>query len=104
MIKLYIDDERTPKTKGNWVIVRSYNEAVKYVEENGIPEYCSFDHDLGEEHTGYDFAKWLVEQDLDGKHLIPENFTFNAHSANGPGAANINGLLNSYLTAKVNDK
>lgn len=99
---LYLDDERTPKTDRNWVIARAFDEALLYVEQNGIPEYISFDHDLGEEKTGYDFAKWIVEQDLDGTYCIPANFAFNVHSANGPGAANIRGLLDSYLVAKAN--
>jgi hypothetical protein len=50
MKKLYLDDIRTPKTKG-WDIVRSYDEFVKWIEENGLPDKLSFDHDLGEEGT-----------------------------------------------------
>jgi hypothetical protein len=99
MTKLYIDDIRNP-IDTDFVIVRSYNEAIHWIRLNGCPEYISFDHDLGaaDERTGYDIAKWLVERDLDapGK-IIPTNFKFNVHSANPVGAANIAGLLNNYL-------
>lgn len=97
MRHLYLDDERTPKTDQDWIIVRSFAEAVAYVAENGIPEYISFDHDLGLEESGYDFAKWLVEQELDGHHMFPDEFEYNVHSANPIGAANIVGILDSYL-------
>lgn len=100
MYKLYIDDERTPKTDRNWVIARSYEDAILYMELHGIPEYCSFDHDLGTHKTGMDIANWIVEQDLDGKLSIPDSFQFNVHSANIVGAKNIRGLLLSYLYFK----
>ncbi|GAB3824380.1 cyclic-phosphate processing receiver domain-containing protein [Hymenobacter jeollabukensis] len=40
-------------------------------------------------YSGYDCAKWLVEQEL----LVER---FNVHSANPVGAANIRGLLENY--------
>ena len=44
------------------------------------------------EKTGYDCAKWLVEQWLDGKPLV-DVYT---HSANAIGSANIMGYINNY--------
>lgn len=55
---LYLDDFRDPRDSGyylnnpiyetlEWVVVRNYDEFVKCVEENGVPEVISFDHDLG---------------------------------------------------------
>lgn len=94
---LYIDDERYLKTLHPWVIVRSYAEAINYFNNHGIPEYISFDHDLGNGPSGYDIAKWLVNADLDGTHKIPDNFQFNVHSANPIGVINITECLRSYL-------
>ncbi|MDD3060764.1 MAG: hypothetical protein PHW94_07500, partial [Sulfurimonas sp.] len=100
---LYLDDIRTPKTHFS-KIVRSYEEAVSYTLENGVVEYISFDHDLGVDEqgeiakSGYDFAKWLVESALDGELCFPENFTFNVHSANPVGKANIEHLLRNYIS------
>lgn len=34
-----------------WIIVRSYDEFVKIIEEHGLPNVVSFDHDLHEEHV-----------------------------------------------------
>lgn len=99
-ISLYLDDERIPKTDRHWKIVRSYDEAVSYVIAYGLPTHVSFDHDLGLGKSGYDFAKWIVEYDLDHPGTIPDGFSFNVHSANPVGAANISGLITSYLRSK----
>jgi hypothetical protein len=64
-----------------------------------FPEHISFDHDLGDGvPTGFDFVKWLVESHLDGRYLFPDNFSYAVHSANPPGAANIKGTLDSFLS------
>jgi len=115
MIRIYLDDIRTPVDK-DWVVVRSYEEFVDKVNEVGLEniESISLDHDLGisamrewhtnvynnytldynniEEKTGYDAAKWLVEQWMDGKPIC-NVFT---HSANAIGSANILGYINNY--------
>jgi hypothetical protein len=115
MTRIYLDDIRTPFDK-DWVVVRSYDEFVDKVNEIGLEniETISLDHDLGisamrewhtnvynnytldynniEEKTGYDAAKWLVEQWMDGKPIC-NVFT---HSANAIGSANIMGYINNY--------
>jgi hypothetical protein len=115
MTRIYLDDIRTPVDK-DWVVVRSYEEFVDKVNEVGLEniESISLDHDLGisamrewhtnvynnytldynniEEKTGYDAAKWLVEQWMDGKPIC-NVFT---HSANAIGAGNITGYINNY--------
>lgn len=104
-MKLYLDDLRTPVDE-SFVIVRSFDEAVRFVRLNGVPEFISFDHDLGADKngwplpTGYDFAKWLVNSDLDRAIRIPQNFSFKVHSQNPVGAKNIEALLNNYLAHK----
>ncbi|MDZ7817261.1 MAG: cyclic-phosphate processing receiver domain-containing protein [Aliarcobacter sp.] len=102
-MKLYLDDIRTPKNN-DFIIVRSFQEAVKFVQQNGIPNYISFDHDLGCDEfnnnypSGYDFAKWLIEMNLDNVYKFPKDFKFNVHSANPIGKANIEGILNNYFS------
>lgn len=93
--KLYLDDIRTPRGSG-WLVVRSFEEFVATIERLGVPAEISFDHDLGwdearncERKSGYDCAKWLVEQELLVEH-------FNVHSANPVGAENIRALLGNY--------
>lgn len=97
MYKMYLDDIREPAKK-DYVIIRTAEEAITYIQKYGMPVYISFDHDLGENiMTGYDFAKWLVEQSLDGNIVFPKKFSFNVHSANPVGAENIEKILENYL-------
>lgn len=81
MRKLFLDDTLQPPDI-TWDVVRSYDDFVYYIETHGVPDVISFDHDLAFEHypfaednpeakkipydrytekTGYDCAKWLVE-------------------------------------------
>lgn len=102
MIKLYLDDIRSPCYDG-FVVVRSVKEAINFVLENGMPDFISFDHDLGCSYdgqiypSGYDFAKWLVEADISGAVDISDDFSFAVHSQNPVGAKNIEALLSGYL-------
>ena len=119
---IYLDDVRTPLPNPSthdvpeWIVVRSYDEFVSKVEELGLEtiKLVSLDHDLGDtamneyfnnvspnykldydnihEKTGYDCAKWLVEQWMDGKPVV----TVITHSANAIGSANIMGYINNY--------
>ena len=93
---LYLDDERSPKTDREWVIVRSYDAFVAIIEERGLPSHMSLDHDLGEDSkSGFKCAKWLVERCLDeGWDLTPVDI--NVHSANTVGRENIRGLLEGF--------
>ena len=103
---LWLDDERDPKVwvkdivskdilkqhlKVEWV--KNYREFTTWIKKNGLPAVICFDHDLGEQQSGFDCAKYLVEYCLDNKALLPKWFI---QSANPPGRANINGLLNGF--------
>lgn len=89
--KLFLDDVR-PVPDG-FVGVRSYREFVLYIQQNELPQFISFDHDLGEEKSGFDCAEFLVEYCLDRN--IP-TINFAVHSQNPVGKENIESLLNSY--------
>lgn len=88
--KLFLDDERTPKTKGPWVVARSYDEFVSIIKEKGAPIYISFDHDLGEEKSGLDCVKWLINNNI----VVRD---FNVHSANPVGRDNIISKMKSWI-------
>jgi hypothetical protein len=124
--KLFLDDFRDPKDaitlvpsnynkfywENDWDVVRNYGEFVDYIEENGLPEFISFDHDLGDtameeyfnnvvtngtidydnikEKTGLDCAKFLVEYCADENQPLPE---YLVHSANPAGKQNIISFL-----------
>jgi hypothetical protein len=96
----------------DWVIVRNYNEFVKYIQENDLPEIISFDHDLAdvhysnqenlnedsydimEEKTGYHCAKWLINYCIDNNKKLPA--TILIHSMNPAGSHNIKSLFDTY--------
>lgn len=99
---MYLDDARIPENDFD-VIVRSYEEAVEWVLNNGIPSFVSFDNDLGATskgetlQTGYDFAKWLVQIALDEMLQFPPNFSFDIHCGDAVARNNIKAILNNYL-------
>jgi hypothetical protein len=88
MIRIYLDDVRTPLDE-SWIVVRNYGQFVQKVEEIGLQniDLISLDHDLGPaamkeyfqnvhpnykldynnitEKTGMDCAKWLVQHFYD---------------------------------------
>lgn len=119
---LFIDDERNLEDvtwapwqvrekyrNEEWVIARSYGDAMIEILNRGFPKFVSFDHDLGDEtkYTGYDVAKQLVENDIisgDKKsrrgYVFPPDFSFYVHSQNPVGKANIEAYLNNYLKHK----
>lgn len=105
MKKLFLDDIRTiemvydKSEESNFDIVRTYDEFIQHIRNNGLPNFISFDNDLGLDEKGnvapdgYAAAKWLVyESDLD---LI--NLEFKVHSANPVAAEQIKGLLKNYI-------
>lgn len=102
-MKIYLDDIRNPKTEKFDIIVRSYiqfNSILQNMVKEGIKlSYISFDHDLGEDKSGLDCCKLLVNTDLD-YNILAEDFSFNVHSANPVGKQNIESLLNNYLKYK----
>lgn len=115
MRKLFLDDSRNAPDF-TWDVVRNYDQFVAYISLHGAPDIISFDHDLGPEHyqhycdvigyaeienrlsevvipyekftekTGYDCAKWLIEQ---GK--LPKEYK--VHSMNPVGRENIHFVM-----------
>jgi len=121
--KLFLDDVRTMTDcitymhqrigkknpiylEKDWVICRNFGCFKATIEDMGLPDFISFDHDLADEHyydaingfprdlatekTGYECAKWLVEYCVKKGLKIPE---FAVHSMNPVGAERIFSLL-----------
>lgn len=106
---MLLDDERGPdhprvqKIDREFVVCKNCFQAKKALENFGCPDYIAFDHDLGVgyKETGHDFAKLLVEMDIEsGGKYIPNNFEFHVHSMNPVGARNIYCLLKGYLRSR----
>jgi hypothetical protein len=124
MKKLFLDDVRSAEmvfmntidpiyeNNNEWEIVRSFNEFVSYIEENGLPEFISFDHDLDFDHyklenqqdieyekmeikTGFHAAQWLINYCAENKMKLPN---YKVHSMNLAGKRNIERILEKFKT------
>jgi len=90
--KLFIDDERNPPI--SWCdepvkICRSSSEAISCISMHGIPDFISFDHDLGGEDTAIKVINWLENSCIEHNLRFSESFEFYVHSQNPVGAENI---------------
>jgi hypothetical protein len=97
-MRIWLDDERPPPND-NWQICWNFYSVQQIVQRFAFPNHISFDHDLGEELTGHDVAKWLIQRDILW-HSMPDDFSYTVHSQNPVGAANIKGVLDRYLRFK----
>lgn len=59
-MRLYLDDRRRPP-KG-FAVARNYGECVLMLAESDV-DVLSLDYNLGEQKTGYDVAKWIVDHE-----------------------------------------
>ncbi len=103
--RLFLDDIRTVDmvyknlSEKDFVVVRNYHDFLKHIIKNGLPDFISFDNDLGEDEygevlpDGYAAAKWLVY--ASGFDL--RKLKFNVHSANPVAKVHIESLLNNYI-------
>ena len=100
---LWLDDERDPEDE-RWqayfplsnpavVWVKTYASFVEWVTDHGLPDAVCFDHDLGEDKSGFDAAKWLAEYCLAQHNSLP---VWNIQSANPIGKENIISILRSF--------
>lgn len=93
---LFIDDERFPVNE-DWVIVRTSEDAIDCVLEHGMPNFISFDHDLGGDDTSMNFLCWMADALCDGVIQFPSDFDYAVHSQNPVGAKNIKGMMHNLL-------
>lgn len=107
---LWVDDTRNPM-EDDWmnfspigrnckvIWAQSYQEAINFLEKEW-PDAICLDHDLGEEKSGYDIAKYIVDRCIDEGKKLPE---FASQSANPVGRENIITLLSNYKRHELLD-
>lgn len=135
-MNLFLDDIRNPKDAVQymhprigeeadlygsleWNVVRDFRQFVDWVEEYGLPELVSFDHDLADEHyevvcacgsnedfpehfnekTGLDCAKWLVGYHIKHGGEFPKVLV---HSMNPYGSERIHSYIDQYVEQFIN--
>ena len=79
------------------VWVKTYDEFVKYITENNLPDGVCFDNDLGEEKEGYDCVKWLVNYCQDNNLKFPP---YSIHSYNVVAKANMFSFINNFIKSQ----
>lgn len=82
----------------NFIWVKTYNEFVNYIKQNGVPQFISFDHDLSKtslptDPKGFDCAKWLVSYCKQNGIKMPMTYV---HSANPKWRGVMRDILNGY--------
>lgn len=94
---LYVDDLRNPtnilKQNYNIVICRNYKETIYELDKRRF-RIIDLDHDLGEEKTGYDVCKYIIENE------IPLNKVY-IHTSNPVGRNNMVQLLQRYYNVNI---
>lgn len=90
-MKVFLDDVRDCPSSFYWV--RNYEECVDILKNCDI-DIISLDHDLGENKTGYDVVKFMVQESIFPKEIY-------IHSANPIGAQNMKDLLKKYAPNDV---
>lgn len=98
--KIFLDDLRIPKdiypkdNNEDWLIIRNLTDFRKTIETRGVPDYISFDNDLGDTlEEGKDAVKWMVYD----KELDISKMDFMVHSANNSGVREyVRDLLNNW--------
>jgi hypothetical protein len=134
MKKVFIDDIRYPENlfyggagkewtldplfenNTEWAIVRSYDEFVEFIEQNGPIDLVSFDHDLHYEaylpenqegeidydamevKTGYHAAEWLIQYCKENNVEFPE---YRVHSMNPQGRRNIEQVIMKFKNQQL---
>lgn len=100
---LWVDDYRNP-FENDWlnfspigrscnvVWVKSYQEAINYLDKNWPNAIC-LDHDLGDNKSGYDIAKYIIDKCLTYGYKLP---IYVSQSANPIGRDNILKLFKNY--------
>ena len=98
MIDLWLDDERDPDdpriqelfgAEPGMFWVKSAHAAIRRLKSGNVRS-ISLDHDLGQNATGYDVAKWIEERSFQ-RQLA--RVSWNVHSMNVEGAKVIRAAL-----------
>jgi hypothetical protein len=97
-MKMWIDDQLDDPATPNrhppegFLGARSTLEAIRLVEQHGIPEFLDLDHDLGGDDRVMAFLRWLADRYPDGP--VPK---YRCHSENCVGGPAIVSFMSSWL-------
>lgn len=94
---LYVDDLRMPKHWENKnykiYVARTYKDAISFLDTKKF-DIIDLDHDLGEEKSGYDVIKYVIENNIQIKNVA-------VHTMNPVGRQNILQLVSRYMNSNI---
>lgn len=94
---LYVDDLRNPpnilRQNYNIIICRNYKDTIYELDKRRC-RVIDLDHDLGEDKTGYDICKYILQ------HQIFLNKVF-IHTSNPVGRNNMIQLIQKYYNVDI---
>lgn len=90
-MNIFLDDVRNPPEMGDYVICRNSADAIRLILTGNV-RFISFDHDLGQDDTGYIVACKIEELAYNGM-IAPIDYMI--HSANPVGRDNIRRAMES---------
>lgn len=95
--KLWIEDliDLKPPPDNTWKIARSSQEAIDIINEFGVPEFISFDFDLGDGDTSEAIYKYLGNHFYDKE--VPD---YDIHSENNQGWKMIQSYMDTWKKSK----
>jgi hypothetical protein len=108
-MRLYLDSFRDLPEGGDWVIARSYTDAVDWVKTHQFPDFISFGPiiTVNDTNSCVDFARWLVDFDQNKGdsfiHRMPYDFHYTIHASRDDYKAQIRHIMNKYLFYKHNN-
>jgi hypothetical protein len=100
--KLWLDDQHDepemvfrhpPK---DFIAARSSAEAIQLTQEKGLPNFISFDHDLGGPDDAMKYISWISHALYDS--TVPD---YQVHSANPVGRDNIVSKMESWKKSQL---
>lgn len=99
--KLFLTVERDPQVSDEWTIVRSSNQALRYLREYGMPKEMRLDFALGEQNGARDTAmNLLVEMSeglSNGTLSFPKGFTYMVRSSDQAARDKMDNYLKNLL-------
>lgn len=99
---IFLDDNRFPSEYDprSYRIIRNYKDFCQLIETLGVPNFISFDHDIGDfdengnERNGKTCAQYLTDYMMNKK--IYQKINYQVHSQNPEGEKNIKGWIDDW--------
>lgn len=88
----------------SFVWVKSYDDFVDHIINNGVPKFISFDYNLKKgTPTGIDCVKWLMEYCKEKGVSMPKSYVHSANPRFGPEMNRMLGLSENKKTLKITE-